>query len=102
MINAVKRDAEPIANALKNVDNAILLKDPLDILMAFSQDPLVRIDKLLILLEKVDKDIKFVRDDIEKRKEKVSKSLESIKDDRYGGQRLIIQKNIETVEGWEG
>lgn len=102
MINAVKRDAEPIANALKNVDNAILLKDPLDILMAFSQDPLVRIDKLLILLEKVDKDIKFVRADIEKRKEKVSKSLESIKDDRYGGQRLIIQKNIETVEGWEG
>ena len=59
MINAVKRDAEPIANALKNVDNAILLKDPLDILMAFSQDPLVRIDKLLILLEKVDKDIKI-------------------------------------------
>lgn len=102
MINAVKRDAEPIANALKNVDNAILLKDPLDILMAFSQDPLVRIDKLLILLEKVDKDIKFVRDDIERRKEKASKRLDNIKDDRYGGQRSIIQKNIETVERWEG
>lgn len=101
MIKAIEKDAAPIANALKNVGNAILLKDPLDILMAFSQDPLVRVDKLLLLLEKVDKDIKFVQKDVEKRKENAIQNIGGLKDSRYAVQKSIIQKNIATVEGWE-
>lgn len=102
MIKDVKRNAESIANALKNVDHAILLEAPLDILMAFSQDPLARIDKLLCLLEKVNKDIKYVQGDIEKRKEKAIQNLGNIKEHRYAVQKLMIQTDMDAVNGWEG
>ena len=101
MMKEVKKDAGSIAHALKNVDNGILLKDPLDVLMAFSQAPLAKIDKLLLLLEKVHKDIKFVQGDIEKRREKAIQNLGGTRDDRYDAQKAIILKNMETVEGWE-
>ena len=101
MMKDVKKDAESIAHALKNVENAMQLKDPLDILMAFSQAPLVKIDKLLLLLEKVHRDIKFVQGDVEKRKEKALHNLGSVGADRYDIQKTIILKNMEVVEGWE-
>lgn len=101
MIKDVKKDVEPIANALKNVEHAILLEEPLDILMAFSQDPLVRIDKLLNLLEKVSKDIKYVQADIEKRRGTIVQSLGNIKGDRYTVQKSTIQNDMDTVDSWE-
>ena len=101
LMKDVKREAESIAHALKNVDSAVLLKEPLDILMAFSQDPLFRIDKLLLLLEKVHGDIKFVQGDVERRKKKAIQNLGDGKDDRYLVQKSIIRENMEIVEGWE-
>lgn len=101
MIKDVKKNAESIANAIKNVDHGILLEEPLDILMAFSQDPLVKIDKLLSLLEKVSKDIEYVGGDIEKRRGRVIQSLGNIEGDRYAIQESVIQKDMGIVDSWE-
>ena len=68
--------------------------------MAFSQDPLIRVDKLLELLRKAENDIKFVQRDVEKRREKlVQKSAQT--DGRYANQQEIIENNLEIIKGWE-
>ena len=100
MINIVRKDAGPIANAISNVQKAVLLEDPLDILMAFSQDPLARVSKLLELLTKVSNDISYVAKDIEKRKEKIVQNTD-MGEDRYSEQSAIIGKDLGIVEGWE-
>lgn len=100
MINVVRREAEPIANAVKKVVEAVKLTDSLDILMAFSQDPLIRVSKLLELLTKAENDIKFVQRDVEKRREKlVQKSAQT--GDRYVKQQEVIESNLEIIKGWE-
>lgn len=100
MINAVRRDAEPIANAIKKVAEAVKLTDSLDILMAFSQDPLIRVNKLLELLTKAKNDIKFVQRDVEKRREKlVQKSSQT--EGSYAKQKEVIEDNREIIKGWE-
>lgn len=100
MINIVRKDAGPIANAISNVQKAVLLEDPLDILMAFSQDPLARVSKLLELLIKVSNDIIYVAKDIEKRKEKIVQNTD-MGEDRYSEQSTIIGNDLGIVEGWE-
>jgi hypothetical protein len=100
MINAVKKDVEPIANAIVNIKKAISLEDPLDILMAFSQDPLSRITKLLELLTKVSNDISYVTKDIEKRKGNLLHNTR-IDEGRYSQQNALISKDLEIVNGWE-
>ncbi len=100
MIDAVKKDVVPIANAISNVQKAVRLEEPLDILMAFSQDPLARVEKLLKLLIKVSNDLGSVARDIEKRKEKLVQNT-NIGDDRYSQQSAVISKDLEIVTGWE-
>jgi len=96
----VRRDAEPIANAIKKVAEAVKLTDSLDILMAFSQDPLIRVNKLLELLTKAKNDIKFVQRDVEKRREKlVQKSSQT--EGSYAKQKEVIEDNREIIKGWE-
>ena len=100
MIDAVKKDVVPIANAIANVQKAVLLEDSLDILMAFSQDPLVRVTKLLELLKKVSSDISSVTRDIEKRRGNLGQNT-NIGENRYSQQITTIKKDFETVDGWE-
>lgn len=101
MIEAVKKDVVPIANAIANVQKGVLLEDSLDILMAFSQDPLVRVTKLLELLVKVSNDISYVARDIEKRKGNLVQNT-SMGESRYSQQNTILSKDIEIVDEWEG
>ena len=100
MIDAVKKDVVPIANAIANVQKGVLLEDSLDILMAFSQDPLVRVTKLLELLVKVSNDISYVARDIEKRKGNLVQNT-SMGESRYSQQNTILNKDIEIVDEWE-
>ena len=101
LIEAVKKDVKPIANAINNVKKSVELGDPIDILMAFSQDPLARVDKLLALLVKLASDIKDVKNDIEKRKSKVVQGAAEGEDGRYSAQKAVIEKDISSVNGWE-
>jgi hypothetical protein len=100
MIDAVKKDVVPIANAISNVQKAVQLEDSLDILMAFSQDPLTRVVKLLDLLKKVSNDIGSVTRDIEVRKGKLVKNT-IIGESRYSQQNAVISSDLEIVNGWE-
>ena len=100
MINAVKKDVDPIVNAISNVQKAVLLEYSLDILMAFSQDPLARVVKLLELLTKVSSDIACVARDIEKRKGNLAQNT-NISESRYSQQNVIISGDYEIVNGWE-
>ena len=101
LIEAVKKDVKPIANAIKNVKKYVGLGDPIDILMAFSQDPLARVDKLLALLVKLASDIKDVKNDIEKRKEKVVLRTAEGEGGKYSTQKAVIEHDISMVNGWE-
>ncbi len=100
MIDAVKKDVVPIANAISNVQKAVLLEDALDILMAFSQDPLARVARLLELLTKVSNDIAYVARDVEKRRGNLAQNT-SIGESRYFQQNAIISSDYEIVNGWE-
>ena len=101
LMEAVKKDVKPIANAINNVKKSVRLSDPIDILMAFSQDPIARIDKLLALLVKLDSDIKDVKNDLEKRKGGIMQVTAEGEGGRYSEQKAIIQQDIYLVNGWE-
>lgn len=100
MIEAVKKDVAPIANAISNIQKAVQLEDSLDILMAFSQDPLARVEKLLELLTKVSSDINSVTREVEKKKGELIQKTK-IGGRRYSEQKAIIDKDFEIVKGWE-
>jgi len=99
IIDAVRKDVKPISNAISNVIKAVSLTDPIDILMAFSQDPLVRIDKLLMLLLKVNADIKYVTNDVAKRKEKIGEINNG--SGAYSLQKKAIEDGLVMIEEWE-
>lgn len=101
LIDQVRKDIKPIANAIENVNEALGLTDTLDILMAFSQDPLVRIDRLLTLLLKATTDISYVTQEIEKRKGKVTQNNGGSEGGRYAQQLQMIEKDLQLVSKWE-
>lgn len=101
LIDTVRKDIKPIANAISNVSDSTELTDPLDILMAFSQDPLLRIDKLLLLLNKAAKDVEYVKQDVQKRKEKAVQGTGGESSSRYATQRTLIDKNLQMADRWE-
>lgn len=72
IISDVKKNAKGICTAIHEAKAAMAASDSLDKLILFSQDPLMRINKLLRLLEKTDKDIKYVETAIPKRREKIN------------------------------
>ena len=100
VINKNSNDAALIANAIANIQKGVLLEDPLDTLMAFSQDPLLRVTKLLELLTKVSNDIHYVARDIEKRKGNLIQNT-GMGESRYSQQFTILSTDIGIVDGWE-
>ena len=72
MISDVKKNAKGICAAIHEAKAAMAASDSLDKLLLLSQDPLMRINKILRLLEKTDKDIKYVDAAIPKRREKIN------------------------------
>lgn len=100
LIAAIRKDIKPIANAISNVSESLELTDSLDVLMAFSQDPLLRIDKLLSLLNKAAKDVEYVKQDVQKRKEKAVQGTGGESSGRYVAQRLLIDNNLQTAGRW--
>ena len=102
LIESVRKSAKPVANAVNKVQKAVALSDSLDILMAFSQDPLIRVDKLLCILTKLATDMKFVQSDIEKRKSNVVKDTNESGSGRYATQKELIGNDLQIIEGWEG
>jgi hypothetical protein len=101
LINGVKRNARGICYAIEEVGKAIEVTDPLLVLLKFSSDPLAKIDKLLALFLKLDKDIKYIKKDVAKRYEKINIVDGGDKKTQYVNERqqIILARTI--VTEWE-
>lgn len=100
MYSDVKKSAKGICAAINEVKEAVAVSDSIDKLMLFSQDPLMRIDKLLRLLEQTDKDIRYVNIAISKRREKIN-IVNSGEASKYMDEKNQIVDLNKLVEDWE-
>lgn len=93
MIETVKKDAKSIGIALQLVQKACEKQNSLERIIYFSQDPLKRIEKLLELLNKVERDALFVKNDVQRRREKLGVTgLDQSGQTRYNSEKALIEQ----------
>lgn len=92
LIESIRKDAKSIGIAIDTVQKACTKENSLDCLMLFSQDPMKKIEKLQELLLKVEKDALYVKQDIQKRHEKLNNTMSS------GSSNVRYQKVKSMVE----
>lgn len=68
LLDGIKKDAKTISVAFRELEKGINSKDDLDTLLMFSKDPLSKIERILSMLQAVQKDIEYVARDVEKRR----------------------------------
>lgn len=102
LIDLVKKDVKAIGKSIEEIHDALDKKDSLDILMSFSQDPISKLDILLNLLQKVNDDIRYVKKDIEKRKDRIRMEMGIEPDKKYIYETEIITECKRITKGWEG
>lgn len=71
VLDGIKKEAKTIAVAFREVEKGIDCDDSLDVLLMFSKDPLSKLERLLVVLQSVQKDVEYVARDIAKRKENI-------------------------------
>lgn len=84
LIESVRKDAKSIGIAIDTVQKACAKENSLECLMLFSQDPMKKIEKLQELLLKVEKDALYVKQYVQKQREKLNNTMSSGSNDvRY-------------------
>lgn len=68
VLDGIKKDAKTISVAFGEVEKGIASTDDLDTLLMFSKDPLTKLERVLSILQTVQKDIEYVARDVEKRR----------------------------------
>lgn len=100
-VEAIRKDAKQISNAINNVQKAMELSDPIKVLMAFSQDPLVRVDNIFDVLSKATNDMNSVQADIGKRKGQIAQASGGDTALRYANQLAVIKEDLAIISSWE-
>lgn len=101
MISDVKKNAKGICSAIEEIKTGLAASDSIDKLIAFSQDPMERINKLLTLMEKVEKDIQYVNNNVSKRREDLGIVDDGATETKYAEEKIQLAYSGVVVAGWE-
>ena len=101
VLDGIKKDAKTIAVAFREVEKGIDCDDSLDVLLMFSKDPLSKLERLLVVLQSVQKDVEYVAKDIAKRKENILVDNGGDLSARYEESRKKIEADSRLVVDWK-
>lgn len=101
VLDGIRRDAKTIVVAFSEVKKGIECGDPLDALMMFSKDPLAKLERLLLALQIVQKDVEYVTRDISKRRENIVLDNGGTFGARYEESRRKIEEGGKLVADWK-
>lgn len=101
VLDGIKKDAKTIAVAFGEVEKGIDSTDALDTLLMFSKDPLSKLERLLSMLQLVQKDVEYVARDVTKRKESISVDNGGDLRTRYGESQNKIEVDYKLVADWK-
>ena len=101
VLDGIKKDAKTIAVAFGEVEKGIDSDDSLDVLLMFSKDPLSKLERLLVALQTVQKDVEYVARDIAKRKENIFVDNGGDLSARYEESRKKIEADSRLVADWK-
>lgn len=83
------------------MEKGIASTDDLDILLMFSKDPLTKLERVLSILQTVQKDIEYVARDVEKRRGNIFVDNGGDLSTRYAESRNKIESDSKTVMDWK-
>ena len=92
LFDNVKKYSRTISLAIRAINNAQKTTNALDCILAFSQDPIRRVERLVKLLEKVTSDISKVQAEIKVRKDKYGGSAASGTGNVFENEKQIINE----------
>lgn len=102
LIEAVKSDVKSIGVAIGYIRSAFEKVNSLECIMLFAQDPLRRIEKLIQLLDKVDNDVQFIKNDMRIRKAKLGADDNGNSNgNKYSEEKAIIEQCKTIISGME-
>jgi len=101
VLDGIKKDAKTIAVAFGEVEKGIDCKDALDTLLMFSKDPLSKLERLLLTLQVVQKDVEYVTRDVAKRKDNIFVDNGGDLSARYEESRSKIEEDCKLVADWK-
>ena len=101
VLDGIKKDAKTIAVAFGEVVIGNACKDDLDILLMFSKDPLSKLERVLAMLQTVQKDVEYVARDVEKRRGNIFVDNGGDLSIRYEESRNKIELDSKTVMDWK-
>lgn len=103
LFDGVRRSSHIISQAIKEIINAQKTTNAVECILAFSQDPIKRVEKLDLLLRKVVGDIERVKRELEVRKVKLGKGDAEISSaDKYAKEKQILSECSQVIELLEG
>ena len=91
----------PLRLHLEKLKKGIDCDDSLDVLLMFSKDPLSKLERLLVVLQSVQKDVEYVAKDIAKRKENILVDNGGDLSARYEESRKKIEADSRLVVDWK-
>lgn len=101
VLDGIRRDAKTISVAFSEVKKGTECGDPLDVLMMFSKDPLAKLERLLLALQIVQKDVEYVTRDISERRENIVLDNGGTFRARYEDSRRKIEEGGKLVADWK-
>ena len=101
VLDGIKKDAKTIAVAFGEVEKGIACKDDLDTLLMFSKDPLSKLERILAMLQIVQKDVEYVARDVDKRRGNIFVDNGGDLSTRYEESRNKIELDSKTVMDWK-
>lgn len=101
VLDGIKKDAKTISVAFGEVEKGIASTDDLDTLLMFSKDPLTKLERVLSILQTVQKDIEYVARDVEKRRGNIFVDNGGDLSTRYAESRNKIESDSKTVMDWK-
>ena len=101
LLDGIKKDAKTISVAFGEVEKGINSKDDLDTLLIFSKDPLSKIERILSILQVVQKDVEYVARDVEKRRGNIFVDNGGDLSTRYEESCNKIESDSKIVVDWK-
>ena len=101
VLNGIKKDAKTISVAFGEVKKGIASTDDVDTLLMFSKDPLTKLERVLSILQTVQKDIEYVARDVKKRRGNIFVDNGGDLSMRYVESCNKIESDSKTVMDWK-
>ena len=101
VLDGIKKDAKTISVAFGEVEKGIASTDDIDTLLMFSKDPLTKLERVLSILQTVQKDIEYVARDVEKRRGNILVDNGGDLSTRYVELRNKIELDSKTIMDWK-